>query len=461
MRRAMRVRDNIALYAAIQDANEVVPVLCLNTEKRYEFDTPRRRYVRSAIASLDSELRSRGSQLFVLSGDIVDELPRFAKEVGAEVVFGVDVYDPVSLNRDQQLRRGLFRAGVELLLLKDRVIFEKQEILNQSRQPFKVFTPYKKAWLEFSDSIPPLLPDIRSVSSPADADGRFSLSRQKSFANADRDTEAVGLRQLKQFVKRKVLSYKEQRDFPALEATSKLSAALSLGVISIRQVYWAAIEQKRNADKRGRENIDTFISELIWREFYYQILANYPHAAERSFRDEFNKLDWSENKKYFTAWCEGRTGYPIVDAGMRQLVQEGWMHNRVRMIVASFLTKDLHISWQWGEKFFLEHLCDADIASNNGGWQWAAGTGTDASPWFRIFNPVSQGKRFDPNGDYVWKYVPELKNVPPEFIHSPWMMDAKSARGIGFGKEYPAPIIDHAVEREVTIEMYKNAASRK
>ncbi len=463
MRRVFRVHDNTPLSAALQDADIVIPVLCLRTDDKYRTNSPRRRYVRSAITSLDAQLRSLGSQLVVCRGVPEIELPKLASELKAEAIYAARTYDPIARKRDRKIQEGLKNAGRELVTFKDSVLFEEDEILNQAKLPFRVFTPYKRTWLERANDIAPVLSPLRSLP-PLEFSKRFDLSLVDGFSDTHVDnSEPEARKQLLAFIKNKASSYRTQRDYPAVEGTSRLSAALSLGVISIRSVYWVALEGKRNADKHGRENIDTFISELIWREFYYQILSNFPFVTERSFKEDLATLQWSVNKVHFRAWCEGRTGYPIVDAGMRQLAQEGWMHNRVRMIVASFLTKDLHISWQWGEKFFFDHLCDADIASNNGGWQWSAGTGTDAQPWFRIFNPVSQGERFDPDGTYVRTFVPELATVPTKRIHAPWKMDKQeqSVCGVTIGKQYPSPIVDHATEREVTMHLYKHEPTKK
>jgi deoxyribodipyrimidine photo-lyase len=230
--------------------------------------------------------------------------------------------------------------------------------------------------------------------------------------------------------------------------------------MSIRNVYWTARERGLAAGRHEREQIEVFISELIWREFYYQILANFPFVVDRAYREEFRDVAWSTNENHFRRWREGTTGYPIVDAAMRQLAAEGWMHNRTRMITASFLTKDLHLSWQWGEQFFAGLLMDADLASNNGGWQWTAGTGTDASPWFRIFNPVVQSRKFDPDGIYIRRYVPELHRVPPAALHEPWTMSRpqQEAAGCIVGRDYPEPVVDHQRERQVTLALYSQPA---
>jgi deoxyribodipyrimidine photo-lyase len=267
---------------------------------------------------------------------------------------------------------------------------------------------------------------------------------------------------LRHFLKDGLRRYRERRDYPGLDGTSRLSPFLAAGALSIRSVFHAVREAQKEESGEARTTIETFLSELIWREFYYQVLLHFPHVVRESFREEFNDIPWSVNRRHFAAWCNGQTGYPIVDAAMHQLQQEGWMHNRARMIVASFLTKDLHLNWQWGEKYFFDALVDADIASNNGGWQWTAGTGTDASPWFRIFNPVLQGEKFDPEGTYVRRYIPELLNVPAGVIHRPWVLSRADQLAIGcvLGKNYPLPLVRHEEQRKAALTFYRRSRER-
>lgn len=448
MRRALRVEDNQALMHAFTAADELVPVLCLRPESRYMQDTPRRRFINGSIIALDEELRRRGSRLFIITGKPEEALPALAARIGATLVTAVRVYDRPALERDRLLARSLQSVGAVFEPVQDRVLLEGNEILTQSGTPFKVFTPFRVAWFFRSTRIPPVLPGVRTLASPDRVEGAVSLSAARCFLRVS--TEDAGERaaqeRLRRFLRSHIKQYHRQRDFPAAERTSRLSAALAIGTISIRQVFHAVREARSRVAPVERAGHETFINELIWREFYYSILLNFPHVVDQSFREEFASLRWSTNERHFSAWCQGQTGFPLVDAGMRQLQQEGWMHNRVRMIVASFLVKDLRINWQWGEGFFLERLCDADIASNNGGWQWSAGTGTDAAPWFRIFNPVLQGKRYDPEGEYVKRYVPELRRIPARFIHSPERMPASLQRDLNclIGKHYPQPIVNHA-----------------
>jgi deoxyribodipyrimidine photo-lyase len=459
MRRAWRVQDNSPLWNAIRDAEEVVPVVCLNEDARFRESTPRRLFVRKALQDLDARLRDLGSHLTVRAGNALQQIPAAAAAHDADAVYAVDLCDAHSKERDALISARLHKDGRTWVTFKDVVAFDGTEVLAGSGNPYKVFTPYKKAWLKKEPEIPPPLPPLRSLRSPAARHGDRTLGQFPGFAaGAGEGGETSALRQLKRFIASGLPSYRDTRDLPAIDGTSRLSPDLSLGTISIRTILWKVLEKRKGAGRKERENIDCFLSELIWREFYYQILFHFPRVTTGAFRPEFDGLAWSDNRKHFAAWCDGRTGYPIVDAGMRQLNQEGWMHNRVRMIVASFLTKDLHVNWQWGERYFFHRLIDADIASNNGGWQWTAGTGTDASPWFRIFNPVTQGERFDPRGEYVRRYVPELEGLPDRYVHKPWEMlqGDRPARLDSSGPDYPPPLVNHIEERRVTLEIYRN-----
>jgi len=459
LRRALRVQDNTPLWNAVHDAEELIPAVCLQDSAAYRDDTPRRRFISQSLYDLDRKLTEAGSALIVLAGVPSQAIPAAAQRFGVEAVYAATVYDPVGCAHDTRIRSSLSKQGVRWATFKDIVVCERNEVMTRAGLPFKVFTPFKNAWLERLAQAPGVLPRVRTIRTPrVSSAARLSDMCPLLPPAPEPGGEKAALKRLRDFIAGSVATYRDRRDFLGVDGTSRLSAHLSHGTISIRQVLWAAVEAKESADAKGRQNTDTFISELIWREFYYHILGNFPRVIKGPFREDFDALVWSENKKHFAAWCEGRTGYPVVDAAMRQLASEGWMHNRARMIVASFLTKDLHLSWQWGERYFFEQLMDADIASNNGGWQWTAGTGTDASPWFRIFNPVMQGERFDPDGAYVRRYVPELQRLPSESIHKPWMMSRADQEqyGVVVDKTYPAPIIDHAAEREVTLALYKH-----
>jgi deoxyribodipyrimidine photo-lyase len=261
---------------------------------------------------------------------------------------------------------------------------------------------------------------------------------------------------MERFLRSGLASYGTRRDLLDADGTSRLSPHLAVGTLSIRTLYHAVVDAAGSMDADGQANAATFVSELIWREFYSTILFNYPHVVRGAFRPQFDRLAWSRRRTWLDAWCAGHTGYPVVDAAMRQLNVEGWMHNRARMIVASFLVKDLLVDWRWGERWFMQHLLDGDPASNNGGWQWTAGTGTDAAPYFRIFNPVTQGQKFDPDGRFVRRWLPELAGVPDAMIHEPWRLTPMEQRQAGclIGRDYPGPIIDHAFARERTLAAY-------
>ncbi len=450
MRRALRVEDNPPLWHAIQEAEEVVPAICLRDEPAYQLSTPRRSFIRDALIDLDENLRSRGSRLFVVHGIPGVQIPALAVSLGADAVFTSRVYDAPSIERDRTVSGALRSSGVEWETFKNAVIFEGEAIRTRSGDPYKVFTPYKRAWLSRETDIPPLLPPPGSITSPVSGDFRLEGMRPPGVRTETPGGEREARKRLDKFLKEKLAAYQANRDFPATDGTSRLSPHLALGTISPRQVYWGVRGATAAGNGTAREGSETFLSELIWREFYYQVLSNFPQVLNNEFREEFRSLPWDGNQERFAAWCNGMTGFPIVDAAMRQLLKEGWMHNRARMIVASFLTKDLHIDWRLGERFFFKHLIDADFASNNGGWQWAAGTGTDAAPYFRIFNPIEQSRRFDPNGDYIRTFVPELSQVPTASIHVP--------SGIVAG--YPAPMVNHAEERAIALAMYGSCAGR-
>ncbi len=459
MRRALRVHDNTALWFAQKEAEEVIPIMCLSPDKRYEKDTPRRRFVTASMWDLEKSLRRLGSSLTVRRGDPTIEIPQAAVDYEADAVFAVRGCDPATAKRDQRIDVALKKAARSWIALDDRVLIPPAKITTGKGEPYRVFTPYYRTWLERQELITPELPGIRSLHTPSIGEGLAHHIEQPSETGG----ESAALRRWRDFLKSGINSYKRSRDLPAIDGTSILSPHLALGTLSIRKVYWDIQESKKSADPSSRENIDAFLREIVWREFYYQIIASFPHAAHGAFNEAADDIAWSTNRKIFDAWCGGETGYPFVDAGMRQLAKEGWIHNRVRMLVASFLTKDLHINWQWGEKYFMENLVDADVASNNGGWQWVAGTGTDASPWFRVFNPTTQAKKFDPKGDYVRRYIPQLKEIPGMSIHEPWRLSETEQLQAGFllGRDYPQRIVDHSIQRLEALEMYRAGFSRR
>ncbi|MBL8514606.1 MAG: deoxyribodipyrimidine photo-lyase, partial [Betaproteobacteria bacterium] len=379
----------------------------------------------------------------------------------ASAVLTNEDYEPQAIARDRDVAEALSKDGIAFHAFKDTVVFEKDEVLTQAGKPFSVFTPYKNAWLKtLTDFHLKAYPVGKYAKHLARAPQDIPLPSMESMGFARTNVQSLtpcgarGAQQLlRDFVKR-IDSYKEARDYPAVKGVSYLSVHNRFGTVSIRQLATLAHAETLRKTNTGAA---TWLSELIWRDFYFQILWHHPHVATSAFRPEYNALRWENNDALFRAWCEARTGYPIIDAAMRQLNQTGYMHNRLRMIVASFLTKDLLIDWRFGEKYFADHLNDFDLAANNGGWQWAASTGCDAQPYFRIFNPVTQSERFDPQGKFIRRYVPELSKVHDKFIHAPWTMPPmeQQACGISIGRDYPLPVVDHAVQREKALAMYK------
>jgi deoxyribodipyrimidine photo-lyase len=455
-RRDLRVSDNTALSEAMKRAGVVVPVFILEDAFRTGPDVGAARlaFLLRSLESLRENLKWLGYPLIVRRGKSEAELPKLCREIGAEAVFCNRRYEPYAEARDERVFNALNGAGVGFEVFKDAVIWEEREILTQAGNPFTVFTPYSKAWkLKPIPAVRPRLakagkasPEIRSDAWTTDPADLGHPLRQEIFPSG----EAAAGEALKNFLKRRVFGYGEARNFPAEEGTSQLSPHLRCGTIGIRTVLAKLKAARTGASKTEQANCDVFLNELIWREFYLQVLVNFPHVMKGCFRPEYNALNWSDNKEHFSAWCEGRTGYPIVDAAMRCLNATGWMHNRLRMITAMFLTKDLLINWQWGERYFMQQLVDGDMAANNGGWQWSAGTGTDAAPYFRIFNPVTQGEKFDAKGEFVRRWVPELAGLPDEVIQQPWKQPLLLK-----GTKYPERVVLHEEQRGKCLGMFK------
>jgi deoxyribodipyrimidine photo-lyase len=462
-RRDLRADDHAALYHALRGARRVFCAFCFDTEildalpsredRRVEF-------IRHAVVELDAALRRMGGGLAVLHGRARDEIPRLAAMLDVQAVFANRDYEPAAKDRDAAVARALARSNIAFHTFKDQTIFDTDEVLTQAGAPFSVFTPYKNAWLKKLDpfylkSYPIAahagvlgMPPAGTVPNLAELGFRETNLRELGVP-----TGMSGAERLLEDFRSRIDAYRERRDFPAAKGPSYLSPHLRFGTISIRRLA-------REAHAAANEGAMTWLSELVWRDFYFQILHHHPHVAGHAFRREYEHVEFDNDGTKWRAWCEGRTGYPIVDAAMRQINRTGYMHNRLRMIAASFLVKDLHVDWRWGERYFADQLLDFDLAANNGGWQWAASTGCDAQPYFRIFNPVTQSQKFDPEGKFIRRYVPELANVPPKDIHAPWTMPPMEQRacGVAIGRDYPAPVVDHDWARKVTLERYKRAA---
>lgn len=424
-RRDLRLSDNPALLAALDDADEVIPLFIMDDEIAERAGAHRRAYLAASLKELDKSL---SGALHVISGDPVEIFSNLKKKYGVESIHSAFPYAPYGNNLDEKLAK----AGITLTQLGSGYAVAPGRVLKDDGTPYKVYTPFYRAWSAHGWRKP--------VAAPKDPNWVAPTKSEKNLPNWDKSEglelqsagEVAALNRFKDFMKRAADDYGDARNIPGVEGTSRMSPHLRWGEIHPRTIL-AALGQKK-----GHE---VYRKEIAWREFYADVLHNNPHTSRDYYDIKFKKMRYEKPGKKFTAWCEGKTGYPFVDAAMRQLVSEGWMHNRTRMVVASFLVKDLHIEWQHGANFFMKYLIDNDVASNSHGWQWTAGCGTDASPYYRVFNPIEQGRRFDPEGVYIKRYIPELAHLSGDDIHEPWSVIG------GLDNGYPEPIVDHAKER--------------
>lgn len=465
-RRDLRARDHAALCHALRSAREVWCVFVFDREILDALPRRDRRveFIHASLIDLDDQLGRlrRGARLLVRHGRAVDEIAALAVLLGVGVVYANHDDDPQALRRDAAAHAALAALGVALRTSKDHVVFERGEVLTQGGTPYTVFTPYKNAWLKKLDAIglsayPVAAHAAQLAEPPAGVATHMPTLAEIGFESGNLrslklPTGSAGAQDLLADFLPRIDAYNGTRDFPAIKGPSYLSTHLRFGTVSIRELVGAA-------RARRTSGADVSLSELIWREFYHQILHHHPHVAERSFKPAYKRIVWESGRgaeALFGAWCEGRTGYPLVDAAMAQINQTGYMHNRLRMVVASFLTKDLGIDWRWGEGFFATHLNDFDLAANNGGWQWAASSGCDAQPYFRIFNPCSQSRKFDPQGAFIRRYLPVLARLPDAALHAPWEARPVDLAGAGIvlGRDYPLPIVQHADARVRTLSRY-------
>jgi deoxyribodipyrimidine photo-lyase len=453
-RRDLRVTDNTALHHACSEAGEVIPVYILSTWKRnHRWTGPNRQeFLCGCLESLAKNLEQLGSRLVLRSGSPPEELIKLAQETNAQCIYFNQNYGPYDVEIERQLRQVANCAGIEIRAFKDTVMLAPDELLNRSGQPFRVFTPYARAWHQHKKPDP--LPRFRKIktpeliqSEPLPTLDRWCLSREAEILEAG---EKAARNRLRNFLKEAIFEYAAQRNQLSLCGTSRLSQDLRFGTISLREVYAACQNAASNCTAGERRGVSAFVNEIVWREFYFQILWHFPNLLDEDFNRQFLSVRWDCDPDKLRRWREGTTGFPIVDAGMRELNATGFMHNRARMIVAMFLTKDLHIHWLEGEKYFMQKLVDGDIPANNGGWQWSAGTGADASPYFRIQNPWTQTETYDPQGDYIKRWVPELKDVNPSRFTRP-----PSER---LAPDYPIPMVDHGKEREIALERFRAAS---
>lgn len=467
LRRDLRLRDHAALYHALRRHARVyvgfvfdrdILDLLPRNDRRVEF-------IRESLVELDKALREVGGSLIVRHGQPRVEIPALARTLAVSAVYSNRDYEPATRLRDQDVMRSLSLDDIAFHTFKDQTIFEEDEVLTQAGKPFTVFTPYKNAWYKraaLSDGdfyVRPypveryfdhLSPSTHATGVPTLTDIGFEPTDLKVIGVVP--GMSGGRARVEDFFTR-IDSYKTARDYPAVKGVSYLSVHLRFGTVSIRELAGRAW-------RAGNEGALGWLNELIWRDFYFAILYHFPHAIGHAFKRAFDALTWDNEPAWHQAWCHGQTGYPLVDAAQRQLFTTGWMHNRLRMVSASFYTKDLGLDWREGEAWFAQWLLDFDRSANNGGWQWSASTGCDAQPWFRIFNPVTQSERFDPQGKFIRRYVPELANVPEKYIHAPWTMPAEiqAECGVLIGRDYPMPVVDHAEARQRTLARFKNAA---
>jgi len=461
-RRDLRDYDHAALYYALKSSKNVYCVFVFDTDILDHLnDKADRRveFIWESVRELKASLQKYDSDLTVLHGSAADEVPKLALELGVEAIFTNHDYEPSAIARDRYVSEQLNINNIAFLHYKDHVIFENNEVLNLSGKPYGVFTPYKNMWLKTAN-------DFFTKAYPVDAYinnlAKLNVSKlisledigfkRTNLASIRLPTGMQGGLTLFNDFKERMSHYKDVRDFPAIKGVSYLSVHLRFGTVSIRHLA-------REAMQAANAGAQTWLSELIWRDFYVQILHHNPNVAKgKAYKAEFEALNFPNDTVLFEAWCDGKTGYPLVDAAMRQLNTTGFMHNRLRMVAASFLVKDLLIDWRWGEQYFAEKLIDFDLSANNGGWQWAASTGCDAQPWFRIFNPITQSERFDAQGKFIRRYVPELAKCNDKEIHAPWLIPPLRLQelNIEIGKNYAAPVIDHATQRLQALALYKN-----
>lgn len=458
-RRDLRLTDNAALYQALNQHTAVIPVFIFDETILSKLAKNDRRltFIDESLSELGQRIEAQAGRLLVYAGNPKELIPQLAEHYSVNAVYTGEDYEPYARERDSHVAQQLAVQNRALVLIKDQVVFAKDEVLSQKGTPLTVFTPYKNAWLKRLTVDDLASFDITSLTKHwYDAD---QLAHQRVTLESlgfERQTLVVkagetGALEAWQDFKHRMAHYKDKRDFPGVKGVSYLSVHLRFGTISVRQLALVAWMQ-------GGEGANTWLSELIWREFYMQFMYHHPIVAHQAYKAEWREQPWENRADWFAAWCEGRTGYPIVDAAMRQLNQTGFMHNRLRMIVAAFLIKDLDINWQWGEAYFAQQLLDFDLSANNGGWQWASSTGCDAAQPFRIFNPVLQSEKFDADGKFIKKYVPELSKLDAKLIHAPWKMSPMERQmvSLALGKDYPFPLVDHDVARKKALQKYAN-----
>ena len=470
-RRDLRTNDNPALSAALQRCTRVHCVFVFDSaildglpraDRRVEF-------IRESLVELDTSLRTMSGKpdagLIVQHGLATRTIPAVAVALGAQAVFAARDYEPQAIIRDTVVSNTLAVQSIEMVSFKDHVIFEQREVLTQTGKPYGVFTPYMRAWLaRLGDAAPAQ----HATKTHADALAARPPAYAKPVPTLDTlgfsptnlsalgiQAGATGAAKLIEDFWHRIDDYDQTRNFPSLKGPSYLGVHLRFGTVSIRQLVGLALHRKL----AGSAGATIWLAELIWRDFYFQVLSNFPRVAQNAFRPEYDQIIWEQGTRaqtLFSAWCQGVTGYPLVDAAMAQLNQSGYLHNRLRMVAGSFLIKHLGVDWRWGEHYFSEKLNDFDLSANNGGWQWVSSSGCDAQPYFRIFNPITQSEKFDAQGKFIKRYIPQLAGLSAKSIHAPWLAKPVelAAAGCVLGRDYPMPIVDHAAARALTLQRY-------
>nr|WP_246347103.1 deoxyribodipyrimidine photo-lyase [Desulfurispira natronophila] len=462
LRSDLRVQDNPALFYAMERGSTVaVYCHCPRQWQQHQVGANQQSFIRRQLASLQDRLIRLNLPLFVLEVPDFSAVPKAIKELATDLKIRQlhfnDEYPVNERRRDQSVSECLQEMGIEVHRYTDRVISTPGSLLTGAGEFYKVFTPFARTWRsreleQLSLPLPAPTPQSAlNISTPPDWLNTPKADTGNHIAQLWPAGEDEAQRRLTQFLDGPVLDYQAQRDYPACDATSRLSPYLAHGVLSVRHCLYHALQKMEQVSGAQQEGVWCWINELIWREFYTHILVGYPRVSmNRAFQQHTEALPWRNDPDGFAAWCEGRTGFPLVDAAMAQLHQTGWMHNRLRMVCAMFLTKNLFIHWRWGEDYFMQHLIDGDLAANNGGWQWAASTGTDAAPYFRMFHPTTQSKRFDPRGKFLRHYLPQLAHLSDQYIHEPW-----HRRNPVLPKDYPQPIVDHRESRQRVLAAFK------
>jgi deoxyribodipyrimidine photo-lyase len=467
------LHDQQALTAACEECDEIIPLFVFDEPllQSHEFGSAWVNFMLGCLGELASSLADHGVPLQWCRGDQVEQVVQAARGWKVDVVYWNRDYEPGAIGRDRLAQQQLSQLGVTVRTFKDHVVFEADEVRGSTGDPLQRYSAYRARWWTQWHATTPAVQPIptalakkkaapQPISRPLPTASALGYDAVKPWIEPG---ERNAQRRLCWFVEGPIHSYAQGRNLPAIDGSSKLSPHFRFGTLSPRMAIHAALNSLAKGGRVSRSDVLTWVDELIWREFFQQVLVSFPHVAEGPFRKAAvppSREPDPERNSLFRAWCEGKTGYPIVDAGMRQLNQTGWMHNRIRMVVASFLIKDLRIDWQSGERYFMQHLLDADVAANNGNWQWCAGTGTDAMRGYRIFNPALQSKKFDPVGAYIRRYVPELTHVSAKTIHEPHRMTADEQEHVRcrIGTDYPSPVVDHQLARQQYLNLARQEA---